>query len=256
VSARGRIAVACVALGCAAGLVFASLAPARYRAQATMVVSVSGRPATASDSLAGRPLVPTVATLATSEIVVQNVAATLALSPAAVRSRLRWAPVGNTSVFRLTYDDRSSVRAVRIVEQASAVASSLVTAHFAAGSQRLTLAVEDPARSTRLGAKWPRDGLLGALAGVVAGLAALLAPRRGLASETTLESGIPPETAPADLLAHVRVALEARADEFDDAQVHRWESYLDELESQAARGALPPHLERLAAGFFAPLLKP
>jgi capsular polysaccharide biosynthesis protein len=237
--------------------VFAFVAPARYRAQATMTVSVSGRPATPSDSLQGRPLVPTVATLATSEIVVQNVAATLGLSQKAVRSRLRSAVVPGTALLRLTYVDRSPVRAARIVEQASAVASSLVTAHFAAGSRRLTLAVEDPAHSTRVGAPWLRDGLIGAFVGAVVGLGWFLVPRRHQTTpETVLQSGIATETGPSHLLDDVRAALTARAAEFDERQVRRWESYLDELESQAVGGALPPHLEKVAAGFFAPLLKP
>jgi hypothetical protein len=236
--------------------VLAFVAPARYRAQATMVVSVSGRPATPSDSLDGRPLVPTVATLATSEIVVQNVAATLRLSEAAVRSRLQSAAVPGTARLRLSYDDRSRLRASRVVEQASAVASSLVTAHFASGSRRLTLTVEDPGRTTRLAAKWLRDGLLGALGGAAVALGSLLVPRRRGRAETVPQSAIAAETGPSHLLQDVRAALAARAAEFDDAQVRRWESYLDELESQAAGGALPLHLEEVAAGFFAPLLKP
>jgi hypothetical protein len=99
--------------------------------------------------------------------------------------------------------------------------------------------------------------VLGALVGALVGLGLMLAPhRRTIAAETVLQSGIPTETGPSHLLEHVRAALAARAAEFDDVQVRRWESYLDELEAQTAGGALPPHLEKVAAGFFAPLLKP
>jgi capsular polysaccharide biosynthesis protein len=258
-SSRALIAAGCVAVGCAAGVVLAIAMPARYHAEATMVAELSGLPAAPTDVVDAKPLVATVAKLATSDTVVENVAGALDTSPTSVRAHLRASTVPGTALFRLSYEDRSKLQAARVVEQAAAVVSSLVTSRFAGSSRRLTAAVTDPPRATRLDAPWRRDGLLGALAGALAGAGWFALSRRRVRPESALEGDFPavPATvgAPA-LLVEVRAALADKGAEFDEDQVLRWEAYLDELEGQAAGGPLPAHLEELAAGFFAPLLKP
>jgi hypothetical protein len=239
--------------------VLAIATPARYHAEATMVAELSGLPAAPTDAVDAKPLVATVAKLATSDTVVENVAGALGSSPSAVRSHLRASVVPGTALFRLSYEDGSKIQAARVVEQAAAVVSSLITTRFAGSSRRLTAVVTDPPRTSRVEPPWRRNGLLGALAGALAGTGWLVLSRRRERPEPALESEIPavaaPLAAPA-LLAQVRAALAVRGAEFDDAQVLKWEAYLDELEGQAAGGPLPGHLEELAAGFFAPLLKP
>jgi capsular polysaccharide biosynthesis protein len=256
VSSRALIAAGCVVIGCAAGVVLAIAIPTRYHAEATMVAELSGLPAASTDTVDAKPLVATVAKLATSDTAVENVAGALHISPSAVRSHLRASTVPGTALFHLTYEDRSQILAARVVEQAAAVVASLVTSRFAGSSRRLTAAVTDPPRTTRLEAPWRRDGLLGALAGVFTGAAWFVLSRRRERLEPAPESGIAAPVAPLSLLAEVRAALAVKGPEFDENQVLKWEAYLDELEGQAAGGPLPAHLEETAAGFFAPLLKP
>jgi hypothetical protein len=259
VSTRAWIAAGCVVTGCAAGVVLAIATPARYHAEASMVAELSGLPAAPTDIVDAKPLVATVAKLATSDTVVENVAGALGSSPAAIRAHLRAEAVPGTALFRLSYEDSSKIQAARVVEQAAAVVSSLVTSRFAGSSRRLTAVVTDPPRTTRLQAPWARDGSLGALVGALAGAGWFALSRRRERPETALEGGIPAIPAPVaapSLLVTVRAALAVKGPEFDEAQVVKWEAYLDELEGQAAGGPLPAQLEELAAGFFAPLLKP
>lgn len=258
-SSRALIAAGCVVIGCAAGVVLATAMPSRYHAEATMVVELSGLPAAPTDTVDAKPLVATVANLATSDTVVENVASAVGSPPSAIRSHLRASTVPGTALFRLGYEDSSKVQAARVVERAAAVVSSLVTSRFAGSSRRLTAVVTDPPRTTRVAAPWRRNGLLGALAGVLAGSGWLALSRRRERTQSASEGEIPPVSAAVaapSLLEEVRAALAARGAEFDEAQVLRWEAYLDELEGQAAGGPLPGHLEEMAAGFFAPLLKP
>jgi capsular polysaccharide biosynthesis protein len=259
VSSRAWIAAGCLATGCAAGVVLAIATPTRYHAEATMVAELSGLPAAPTDTVDAKPLVATVAKLATSDTVVENVAGALGSSPSAVRSHLRASTVPGTALFRLSYEDRSKLQAARVVEQAAAVVSSLVTSRFAGSSRRLTAVVTDPPRTTRLEAPWRRDGLLGALAGALVGAGWFALAWRRERPESATAAGIPAvpaAVAAPTLLMEVRAALAVKGPEFDEAQVVKWEAYLDELEGQAAGGPLPAHLEELAAGFFAPLLKP
>jgi capsular polysaccharide biosynthesis protein len=251
VTRRAVIAAACVAIGCAAGLVIALVSARSYRATTTMVVEVQGVPASPSTMVESKSVAPTVAALATSDTVVQNVASALGLPESQVRSHLRSRPVKGTALFRLTYDDRSGTRATRVAERAASVVTLLVLSRFSGGNLRLSTAVTDPPRASARGKPWLRDGLLGLLAGAVVGAAVLAA---GLVRREPA-----PEAAPAPdprLLERVRAALEARGGELDEAQRVRFETYLEELEAQAAIAPLPPRLERQAAGFFAPLLKP
>ena len=83
------------------------------------------------------------------------------------------------------------------------------------------------------------------------GRAAAALRRREAAPEAVPE----PEPEP-ELLPRVRAALAVKGAELDEAQLVRFETYLEELEAQAAIAPLSPQLERQAAGFFAPLLKP
>ena len=246
-TARALIAASCVAIGCAAGVVIAFLSAPTYRSSTTLVVEVRGLPAKPSTMVDAKSLVPTVAALATSDTVVENVAASLRLPAAEIRSHLHAKAMAGTALFRLWYDDSSLLRAARVAERAASVVTLLVVSRFSGGSLQLGAAVTDPPRTTKLGAPWLRDGLLGLLAGACLGAAALLVPRRGT---TTAPAAEPP------LLERVRAALAVKGSEFDEAQLGRWEAYLDELEAQAAQGPLSPQLERQAAGFFAPLLKP
>jgi hypothetical protein len=215
-----------------------------------MVVELNGLPAGPGETVRAQPLV------ATSDIVIDNVAASLGVPAATVRSHLHAAPVAGTALFEVTYDDGSKLRASRVVAQAAAVLSSLVTSRFAGGSRRLTAAVTDPPRTTRVGAPWARNGLLGALVGGLVGLAWLAASALRRTTEPTTVRAVENVVPAPNLLADVRAALAFRGSEFDEAQVARWEAYLYELEAQAPNGHLPPHLEQRAAGFFAPLLKP
>jgi len=246
VTVRALIAASCVAIGCAAGVVIAFVSAPAYRATTTMVVEVRGLPAAPSTMVDAKALVPTVAALASGDTVVENVAASLRLPAATVRSHLRASAVKNTALFRLWYDDSSKTRAARVAERAASVVTLLVVSRFSGGSLQLAATVTDPPRTSKVAAPWRKDGLIGLLAGAVLGAVVLVLPRRRPAP-------VDPEP---PLLGRVRAALAVKGSEYDDAQLARWEAYLDELEAQAANGTLPPQLERQAAGFFAPLLKP
>jgi capsular polysaccharide biosynthesis protein len=256
VRTRALIAAACVAIGCAAGVVIALVATPTYRAAATMVVEVQGLPASPSTMVDAKSLVPTVAALATSDTVVQNVAAALRLPESRIRAHLRAKTLDGTALFRLSYDDRSRIEALRVDERAASVVTLLVVSRFSGGNLRLSTAVTDPPRTTKVGAPWLRDGLLGLLAGALVGgavLAAAALRRREAAPEAVPEPEPEPEP---ELLPRVRAALAVKGAELDEAQLVRFETYLEELEAQAAIAPLSPQLERQAAGFFAPLLKP
>jgi len=250
VTVRALIAASCVAIGCAVGVVIAFVSAPTYRATTTMVVELRGLPAAPSTMVDAKALVPTVAALASGDTVVENVAASLRLPAATIRSHLHASAVKNTALFRLWYDDSSMTRAARVADRAASVVTLLVVSRFSGGSLQLSAAVTDPPRTTKLSAPWRKDGLIGLLAGAVLGAVVLVLPRRRPAPAAAVADPEPP------LLERVRAALAVKGSEYDDAQLARWEAYLDELEAQAANGTLPPQLERQAAGFFAPLLKP
>jgi hypothetical protein len=146
-----------------------------YRATTTLVVEVHGVPAapTAND------VVPTVAALVVSDVVVENVAAAGHLDFFAVRAHLHGSVVPGTALIRIGYDDASAVRAQQLAQEVSSALQAVVAARF---GSRLTVAVVDPLRSARRGRAWLRDALLAVLAGTVLGFASEMAlayrPRR------------------------------------------------------------------------------
>jgi hypothetical protein len=258
-----------------------------YRATTTLVVEVHGVPSgpTAGDA------VPTIAALAVSDLVVENVAAAMHLDFFAVRSHLHGAVVPGTALIRIGYDDAAALRAQQLAQEASSALQAVVAARF---GSRLTVAVVDPLRSSRLGRPWLRDLLFALLAAMIAGFAGELAvtlrrPRRApawsvppAAPQPAVRAVVPrpepepepepvaepeplpeaepvrepePVPEPAGRVAELRLALSARRDEFDLDQVAVWEAYLDALEAQTVDGELPPALEGLALDVFEPLAR-
>jgi capsular polysaccharide biosynthesis protein len=231
-----RATVALTVAGAAAGIVVAALISPGYLATTTLVVRANGAPAA----------LPTVAELATSDVVVHNVAAALHLPDARVRRHLHASSVGRSALVRLRYRDSSDVRARQVVQQAATVLQSVAAPRLGGGVRVDTI---DPARTRRAGRAWARDALVGALVGLLAGLVlpfARRAPQRR--PERRIEAH--------DLLAQVRGALARREREFDEAQLLEWYALLGVLAAETEDGALAPPLERVARERFAPLLGP
>jgi hypothetical protein len=157
------VAAGLAVAGCLIGGAIALAGSPPYRASTTIVVEVNGVPAnpTAKDA------VPTIAALAVSNVVVENVADAMKLGTGVVRSHLRASVVPGTALIRVGYDDPSDVRARQLAQEAASALQAVVAAHFGA---RLSVGVADPLSSSRLGHPWLDDALFGALAGALLGI--------------------------------------------------------------------------------------
>lgn len=149
--------------GCLIGGAIALSRSPPYRASTTLVVEVHGVPAAPS----AKDAVPTIAALARSNVVVENVADAMKLEAAAVRSHLHASVVPGTALVRVGYDDPSDVRARQLAQEAASALQAVVGAHF---GSRLTVSVADPLSSSRLGRPWLDGALIGALAGALLGV--------------------------------------------------------------------------------------
>jgi hypothetical protein len=237
VSARWA-AVALTAAGAVVGVVAAVAVAPGYDATATVVVRANDAPAA----------LPTVAGLATSDVVVQNVAAALDLSEARVRANLHASTVTHSALVRIRYHDRDAVRARRVDQQATAVLQAIAGPRLGNG---VRVDVVDPAHATSSARPYARDAGLGALVGAAAGGILLLAAR------LRRRAALPKRRAdPHDLLGRVRAALADREGEFPEERLLEWYALLGVLSAEADGGPLSPALERVARERFAPLLAP
>lgn len=272
------IAGAATVAGSLVGGTLALLEGPVYRAATTMLVEVHGAPAA----------VPTVAALATSDSVVENVSSEIHVSAGRLRHHLRVGVVSGTALIRIEYDDRDGVKAIQTVQQEATVLESIVAARLG-GSTRVSVA--DPPRAFRLGrpvAGWTLSGGALGLAFALAGSLLLKVRERPPASETSAKqpprratppaavpvavpaasppaaasvaAAAPPPArppvapAPAGRVAELRALVAARAKDFSADQVAEWDGYLAALSDREIDGRLPPNLEGLARDVFAPLL--
>jgi hypothetical protein len=220
-----------VAAGLVAGLVVAVFEPTLYRSQVTLVIERNGKPATADVSLAR-----SFAELATSDIVLRNVAQRLGTS--VERDRLH-VHAGN-GVIKLAYDAGSKVEGARVAQQIAVDFSQAVVNRFGGGVQAT---VFDPPHDTgRVSPNILRDGGLGLLAGLLAGGIAWKRPR----TRELRERGRWRVSALAD-------AVEAAAAEHPD-QIDDWRAYIAVLRSQADDDLLPYAFDGVVREVFAPIL--
>ena len=212
-----------------------------------MVVELSGRPAAPTDSLQARPLVPTVATLATSDTVVQNVAAD-------ARQLAEGGPVapprfGGARHRPVPAQLRGPLEGPGRARRRAGLGRRVLARHRAlppapGGS---TAVETDPPRTTprcsAVAARRPAWGVRRRAGGLrlVALVTAQGAPATGIGERDP--SGFD-RCRRAELLERRTSGSRRQAAEFDEAQVLSWEAYLDELEAQAAGGALPANLEK------------
>jgi hypothetical protein len=231
VKARNAWPPLLVAAGLVAGLLVAVSEPTPYRSQVTLVIERNGKPATADASLAR-----TFAELATSDLVLRNVAQKLGSS--VERDRLH-VQAGN-GVVRLAYDARSRVEAARVAQQIAVDFSQDVANRF--GSTGVRASVFDPPHDTgRVSPHIARDGGLGLLAGLFAAGIAWKRRRRGLR-----EHGRWRISALAD-------AVEAAAAEHPE-RIDDWRAYIAVLRAQADDDLLPYALDGVVREVFAPIL--
>jgi capsular polysaccharide biosynthesis protein len=250
-----------VIAGIVVGVVVSLVQSTPYRATTTVAVTVKGAPAA----------VPTVAELAKSDAVVDNVARATHLSADAVRAHLHVSVVPKTALIRLRFEDAARLRAEQIAQQEAIVLQAIVASRFGASTK---VVVVDPARAEREGHPVLPDALWGALAGALLGLvlrSVKHAPRRERVPEPAPAADArplvaepaapapapspPPPPPPRGRVAELREALDARRDGFSADQVAEWEAYLVAFEAQEVDGRLPPKLEGMVRDVFEPLLQ-
>lgn len=262
-------------VGLVVGLVVAFLQPVRYRAHASVVVA----PALKRTDPALATMTQTVAALARSDAVAQNVVLALHLneSPGALRGDLHAHAVRGSALVDISADQPSSVGAERTVQQAVVVLQRLAAARLS-GVVPGQLVVWDAAGGTAhaLGRPFAAWCVGGASVGfLIAGLGLLAPRRRGAprleagtepevlpapepepAAEEQPEPEPPPEPEPLPERKSGQVAeLERRAHaEPDGARQAEMLVYLDQLAPFAdAEGNLPANLVGLAEDVFGPL---
>ena len=220
-----------VAAGIVSGLIVAAFEPTLYRAQTTLVIERSGKPA------ADASLARSFAELATSDIVLRNVAQKLGAS--VDRDRLH-VDAGN-GVVKLAYDAGSRMQAARVAQQIAVDFSQAVLDRF--GGSGVRASVFDPPHDTgRVSPHILRDAAFGLLAGLVAGGIAWQRLRgRGLR-----ERGRWRVSALSD-------AVEAAAPEHPE-RIEDWRAYIAVLRAQADDDLLPFALDGVVREVFAPIL--
>jgi hypothetical protein len=220
-----------VAAGVVAGLIFAASEPTLYRSQVTLVIERDGRPA--SDASLARSF----AELATSDIVLRNVAQKLGTSVAADRLHVH---AGN-GVVKLAYDAGNRIQAARIAQQIAVDFSQAVASRF--GGSGVQASVFDPPHDTgRVSPHILRDAGLGLLAGLIAaGVAWKRLGSRGLRERGRWRVSA--------LAAAVEAAAAAHPDRIED-----WRAYIAVLRTQADDDLLPYALDSVVREVFAPIL--
>ena len=244
---RSAVVGAAAAAGRVAGIATGLAVGGPHRAVASLAVERGGTPVAAH----------TVAALVRTKLFEDN------LGVRGVHARV----VHGTALVELSYEDGSATRATRAVEQAATTLRSLVATRFPA----LGVAVVDPARAGGERRHVVRDGLLGAIVGLLAG--AFVPLRRRRVSEPAPPPPRTPDPEPApepepvpgpetgpgtrsSPLDELRAEVAARRDEFPPDQVAEWEAYLDAFEAQVQDGELPPGLQGMLADIFEPLRAP
>jgi hypothetical protein len=232
VQARNAWPPLLAAAGLVAGLVVAAAEPTLYRSQVTLVIERNGKPATAE-----APLARSFAELATSEIVLRNVAQKLGVPVASDRLHVR---AGN-GVVKLAYDAGNRVQAARVAQQVAVDFSQAVANRF--GGSGVQASVFDPPHDTgRVSPHILREAGLGLLAGLVAAGIAWRRPRRpGLRERGRWR------------VSALAAAVDAAAPEHPD-RVEDWRAYIAVLRAQADGDLLPYALDGVVREVFAPLL--
>jgi hypothetical protein len=220
-----------VAAGVVAGLIFAASEPTLYRSQVTLVIERNGKPA------ADASLARSFAELATSDIVLRNVAQKLGTSVAADRLHVH---AGN-GVVKLAYDAGNRIQAARIAQQIAVDFSQAVASRF--GGSGVQASVFDPPHDTgRVSPHILRDAGLGLLAGLIAaGVAWKRLGSRGLRERGRWRVSA--------LAAAVEAAAAAHPDRIED-----WRAYIAVLRTQADDDLLPYALDSVVREVFAPIL--
>jgi capsular polysaccharide biosynthesis protein len=173
---QGWLVLLVAACAVAASLVVSSLQDDRYRAEATLVVQ-RGATVAARDDAA----VKTLAELARSDVVLQNVIANLRRSetPEELRQRVHVRVKEGTALLEIAVDDRDRQSALRIVQEIALVFAQLVKERFAAttAADAPAVTVFDPAHADagRAAPRTARNALVALALGLLLGvLAALL----------------------------------------------------------------------------------
>jgi hypothetical protein len=240
---RRAVVAACAAAGLVAGVAIASAAGGSHRAVTSLAVQRGGTPVAA----------PTVAALVRTKLFADN------LGVEGVHAHV----VDGTALVELSYTDDSGDDATRVVQRAATTLQSLVATRFPA----LGVGVVDPARTGGVKRHPVRDGLGGALAGLLVGAFVPLGGRVRRAEPAPPppppqprapepEPAAEPEPVPGSgrsPLAALRAEVEARRDEFPPDQVAEWVAYLDAFEAQAQDGEIPAGLQGMLDDVFEPL---
>jgi hypothetical protein len=265
---RVRIASAAAATGAALGVGAALGSSEPHRAAIALAAQIGGGPVDPAARTAAGPILPTLAEIARSDVVAQNVARSTGVSNGSVHDHLHVRVVPQTALLELSYDGPTSVEAERVAQQAAVVFTSIVTARFGSGPRAVRVTVIEPVHpASGPGRPILRDALLGALAG--GALGAFARPRRrrprearppgevvpqALAGRASVPRGpvpafVPAEPAPRSEREAVPVPERPPEPEPElepelDPAAKRWS--IDDLEQRAIAAAGPRLDERLA----------
>jgi hypothetical protein len=259
---RVRIVSAAAAAGAALGAAAALGSSEPHRAAIALAAQVGGGPVDPAARTAAGPILPTLAEIARSGVVAQNIARSAGVSTGRVRDHLHVRVVPKTALLELSYDAPTSVEAERVAQQAAVVFTSIVTARFGSGPRAVGVTVIEPVHPTSgPGRPILRDALLGALAG--GGLAAFARSRRRRPREDASPVEAPharpeqpvtrepfpaapkPRTAPEpEPVVPPEPEPEALAPPEPEPATRRWS--MDDLERRAIAAAGPRLDERLA----------
>jgi hypothetical protein len=159
-----------VLLGVLAGVLVSLLGSGTRRAEASVLITSSAGP------VAVTPMLPNLRELATSGVVAANVRSTLRLNKSTqeVRRQLHATVRPQSEVIAISASDELADHARQIAQEAAVVFAQLVDARFGAGEPTLHAAVLDSAHV--LGGpdrRFVRNGLIGALVGVLLGSASM-----------------------------------------------------------------------------------
>jgi capsular polysaccharide biosynthesis protein len=159
-----------VVLGVLAGILVSLLGSSTRRAEASVLISSSAGQAAVT------PMLPNLRELATSGVVAANVRSTLRLNESTpeLRRQLHATVRPQSEVIAISATDEVADHARQIAQEATVVFAQLVDARFGAGEPALHAAVLDSAHV--LGGPdrhFVRNGLIGALVGLLLGSASL-----------------------------------------------------------------------------------
>jgi hypothetical protein len=176
-----------VLLGVLVGVLVSFLGSSSRKAEAKVLISSPAGPA------AVRPLLPNLRELATSAVVAGNVKSTLRAPESAeeIRRHLGASVRPDSEVIALSATDANADKARQLAQEAAVVFAGLVEARFGPGKGGVQAAVLDSAHVLAgRDRHFLRNGLIGALVGVLLGAAAMFALAGGAptADERELKS--------------------------------------------------------------------